>query len=243
MLKILVGTVTFLLLVVAPAAHAQVVNVSRTNKTIEVSLTESVRVDPEIAEIKLGYQNYGQTKDLAYEENVRKANQIVRAMLDARIPKEAIETEGVRLDRASVEELPAAQRKEREFTARQTWTIRVPVPEAQKVVDLAVNAGANLVEEVNWTVADPPALEAKANTAALAKARALAEQMARQLGANVGELLYVSNREPYYSRALFAGGGGGFAMTRLAAPPKPPLTLFPAKFERSATVNAVFALD
>lgn len=243
----LVAASLFLLMATSQGAHAQTVQVSRQNKTVEVSLTESIRVDPEVAEVKLGYRNYGQTKDQVYEENVRRANQIIQALLDAGITKEAIETHAVRLDRASEEELPAAapQRKEREFVARQSWTVRVAVSDAQKVVDLAVGAGANLVEDVNWTVTDPLALEAKANLAALARARALAEQMARQLGAKVSDLLYLSNREPYYERGgIGPGGGGGEVQTVMVmAQPKLPLKLFPAKFVRFATITVVFCLE
>lgn len=242
MRKTLVGTISLLVFLVAPAGFAQVVNVSRTNKTIEVSLTETLRVDSEIAEVKVGYRNYGPTKELAYGENARIANQIVQAILNAGVPKEAIETEALRLDRASDEESAAAQRKEREFAARQIWTIRVPVSEAPKVVDLAVSAGANLVEDVNWTVGDPLGLETKAFATALAKARALADELARQLGVKLGELLYVSNHEAGFYRDVY-GGRQRVAAFALAAPAKAPLKLFPRKFERSATVTAVFALE
>ena len=246
MRKTLVCAGSCLLFLFAQFAAAQVIQVSRTNKTIEVSLTESIRVDPEVAVVRVGYQNYGQSKDGTYEENVRKANQIVQALLDAGISKEAIETETVRLERASEQEYPppAAHRKEQEYTARQNWTVGVSISEAQKVVDLAVNAGANLVEDVNWTVAESPALEAKANAAALAKAQALAEKMALQLGAKIGELLYLSNREPNLYRPGYAySKGGELALPGILASAKLPLKLFPAKFERSATVTAVFALE
>lgn len=243
--KILVGAITFLLFLIAQAAHGQVVQVSRTNKTIEVSLTESVRVDSETAAVKVGYHNYGRSKETAYEENVRMPNQITRAMLEAGIPKETVETSAVRLERTSNYESPAELRKDREFAAQQSWTVRVPVSEAQKVMDLAVSAGANLVEDVEWTVTDPVAIEVKANVAALAKARTIAEQMARQLGARLGELLYASNREPSFDRLGYgvAAGGGFGTSAALMAPPKLQLKLFPAKFESSATVTAVFALD
>ena len=64
------------------------------------------------------------------------------------------------------------------------------------MVDAAVKAGANEVDDVEWNVVDPIALQAKAGGAALAKARAIADQMAKGLGIKVGELVYASNRAP-----------------------------------------------
>jgi uncharacterized protein YggE len=49
---------------------------------------------------------------------------------------------------------------------------------------------------VEWSVADPLALQAKAGGAALAKAKSIADQMAKGLGARLGELVYASNRAP-----------------------------------------------
>jgi uncharacterized protein YggE len=60
--------------------------------------------------------------------------------------------------------------------------VTVAASAAQTVVDLAVKAGANEVDDVEWNVADPVALQAKASGAALAKARSIADQMAKGLG-------------------------------------------------------------
>lgn len=66
-------------------------------KTIEISATEKVRVPAETATIKIGFQNQAATKDVAYAENTRAANKILQALLDAGVPKEAIETEALNL--------------------------------------------------------------------------------------------------------------------------------------------------
>jgi len=232
-----------LLLGMAWPAWAQVVQVSRGNKTIEISLSESVKVDPEIAEIKIGVQNYGRSKEMAYDENVRVANQILQALLDAGVPRTSIETQAIKLERPSTYGL-AETPKEQQFSASQSWIIRSPAGEAQKIVDIAVGAGANEVEDVEWSASDPTALEAQANAAAIAKARKVADATARQMGIKVGELLYVSNRvvRPY---DLQGGGGGQVAAFgyAVAARVRTPLKLFPGKVERSATLTVVFALE
>lgn len=229
-----------LILWAAQVGHAQVVQVNRSNKTIEVTVSGSVQVEPDIAEIEVGYHNYGRTQQLAFDENVRAANLIIKGLLDAGLSKVAIETHSLRLGRISEDDTKnwsVDLKKERQFEAHQSWTIRMSVPEAQRIVDLAVSFGADEIEDVDWMVADTTALEDKANNAALAKARVLTQQMAKELGAKVEELLYASNTR----REM------GFAALTMAATVstrrEPKLQLFPRRVEREATVHAVFALE
>jgi uncharacterized protein YggE len=136
-------------------------------------------------------------------------------------------------------------KKERQFEAQQSWHVFVAVSRAQAVVDLAVQSGANDVADVEWNVADPLALQAKASGAALAKARTIADQMAKGLGAKLGDLVYASNRAPV---PKFLGGYGYSASDSaeriMSVPPdRPKLTLFPQKVKSDATVYAVFAIE
>lgn len=222
--------------------NAQSVDINRTNKTISVTITETIRVQPDLAIVAFGYRNYAKTKDATYEENVRVANRITKALLDAGIPKESIETESVRLNNAAPEWSSEAPKGEK-FGAKQSWKVRVAVPDAQKVVDLVTSVGANEIEDVEWTVADPVALEAKAGSTALTKARELARRMAQDLGVRIGELLFVSNTRPLEPEirvaAMYAMAVGPAA----AKLPPPKLTLFSKQVEREATVHAVFALE
>ena len=224
-------------------ASGQQIAVNRDNKTIAITAEESVEVDPEVATVTVGYYNYDQTKDSAYEENVRVSNKVTEALLKAGIPKSAIQTETLKLLRAEPEEKwTAEEKKQHQFDATQTWKIRATAKEAQSVVDLAVGAGANTLEDVEWDVADPKALQARASAAALTKAKGIAEQMAQGLNAKLGDLIYPSNRVP-------AGPFTGYVsvnadMATIGGPPPPPhLTLYPKKVKSDATVYAVFAIQ
>jgi uncharacterized protein YggE len=223
-------------------AFSQQILVNRQNKTIAITADDSVSVDPEIATITVGYQNYALTKDAAYGENVRVSNEVTKALLKGGIPKSALETESLRLERAEREERwTAEEKKERQFQAIQTWTIHVSADQAQGVVDLALRAGANVLEALEWNVSDPKALQARAGAAALAKARTIAEQMAKGLNAKLGDLVYASNRAPVSG----FGGSSVEVFGKLAPPPPPPphLVLFPKKVKSDATVYAVFAIE
>lgn len=234
----------FTITAIAGSLVAQDIQVNRQNKTIAVTADESITADAEVALLTIGYRNYGVTQDAAFRENVRVAEQVTKALLDARVPKANIETDKLQLTRAEInEKWTADMKKERQFTAGQSWHVTVSASEAQTVVDLAVRVGANEVDDVEWNVADPVALQAKAGAAALAKAKSIAEKMAKGLGTKLGELVYASNRAPV---------GKGWQTVevnaeKMVAPPPPPpppkLTLFPQKVRSEATVYAVFSIE
>jgi len=229
-----------LLLGIVPL-FAQEIQVNRENKTIAVTAEDSATADAEVAVLAIGYHNYGVNKDAAFEENLRSSEQITKSLLSAGIPRKNIETAKLRLERVDPEEKWTPEmKKERQFEAQQSWKITVSATRAQAIVDAAIRSGANEVEDVDWDVADPLALQAQASRSALAKARAIAEQMAAGLGAKLGELVYASNRAPV---AKFMGGMALETQVAAMRQKEPQLTLFPEKVKRDATVYAVFAIQ
>jgi uncharacterized protein len=226
-------------------ALGQQIAINRDNKTIAITADESASVDPEVATITVGYHNYAATKDSAYAENVRVSDELTKALLKAGIPMSAIQTETLKLQRPEAEDKwTADEKKQRQFEATQTWKIRTSTKDAQGAVDLAVGAGANILDDIEWDVADPKALQAKASAAALTKARAIAEQMAQGLNARLGDLIYASNRVPVGPFSGYTTLNTDMAVLA-AAPPTPPphLTLYPKKVKSDATVYAVFAIQ
>lgn len=235
---------TAIFLILVSGASAQDIQVNRQNKTIAVTADESVTADPEVATIAIGYHNYAPTQDSAFQDNVRASDAIIKAVLAAGVNKSDIETEKLRLARIEQDEKWTPEmKKDRQFEAQQSWHIAVQVSRAQTIVDLTVRSEANEVDDVDWNVADPLALQAKAGGAALAKARTIADQMAKGLGTKLGELVYASNRAPV---AKFFRGitmNTESAEARVVGERKPQLTLFPQKVKTQATVYAVFAIE
>jgi hypothetical protein len=204
-----------------------------------------VEVQPEFGTVQIGYRNEGHTQDSVYEENGRQAQKIIEALLAAGVKKADIQT--VSLDLNRVDDSSGEQRPKREplrYQALQTWRIRAPIGEVQKVVDQAVAAGANNISEIVWAVKDLDALDAKARGEAIAAARQVAGEMAQALGGKVGGLLYVSNADSssqFYRQGRF--GGGGMQTVEVSAEKLPILNLFPQKVSREVTIYAVFALE
>jgi uncharacterized protein len=224
----------------------QDIQVNRQNKTIAVTADDSISASAEVATLSIGYHNYAANQEQAFRENLHVADQITHALLQAKIPEGNIETEKLRLGRIDPEEKWSEEmKKERAFEAQQGWHVSVSAAQAQTIVDSAVAAGANEIDDVDWNVMDPVALQAKASGAALAKARSVAEQMAKGLGTRLGELVYASNRAPV---AKMWRGLGATVETQSAIIGKreeqvPKLKLFPQKVRSDATVHAVFAIE
>jgi uncharacterized protein YggE len=111
-------------------------------------------------------------------------------------------------------------------------------------VDVAVAAGANQVSDVDWSVADPHALEAKACAAALNRAKSIAESTASQASVKLGEILSITNSvSPFnFSSTLNTEAVMVSAQTAYSVKTTP-LTLFPPRIQREASVTVVFAID
>jgi uncharacterized protein len=224
-------------------ASAQDVQVSPTNRTIAVTASETLRVDPDLAIAHVGYHNYAPTKEAAYAENVRAAEKITKALFAAGVPKEALETEALLLSLVDYRncDVSSDQQKNQKFEAQQTWEIRVSVPDAQKIVDVAVAAGATDVSPVQWVMADVHELEVKASSAALVKARIAAEEIAKQTGVKLGALLYVTNGQPQDME--FMDRNRYLKTVEVTEGRQPSLILFPQKVQKTGTVSAVFAIE
>jgi len=243
--------IVVLSLCLAPSAAAQTISVNPQNRTIEVVATQKVQVEPDIADVTLGCVAYGQTHDEAYQANLAIADKVTKELLSAGVPKTQIESSSIELTEVDPSDMtlePPAVRKARQFKAHQSWIVRVKASEAQQIIDHAVQAGANGIEDVTWDVADANALEAKARAAAMEKARTTATEIANSAGGKLGQLLYASNtvngimglfadRTVTVSETA-AGGGRGRLATLMFS-----LHLFPQKVEKEATIRAIFALD
>src|SRR5260370_28019173 len=75
------------------SASAQFSRVVSDKRSIEIRASEKVTVPAEIAIVKVGFQNQAETKDTAYQKNTKESGKIIKALLDAKVPKDAIETQ------------------------------------------------------------------------------------------------------------------------------------------------------
>src|SRR5579863_4838908 len=161
--------------------------VDSSNRTLTVSATETVSVEPDIAILHIGFDTIPEDAKSAYADGARASNAIIAAIKQAGIPETAIRSESQYLDRDYTN-------KQHKFVLRQQWTVKVAPERAAEILDIAVTAGATSSGQIDWTVKDEKALEAEALDKAAARARANAEVLAKGMGVRLGSLIYVSNQ-------------------------------------------------
>ena len=140
---------------------AQLYHGNSDKKTIEIRATEKVSVVAETATVKIGFQNLESNREVVYDTSTRTANKIIQALQSAGVAADSIVTEAISLQREE-DRQQTNQPRAAQFSADQEWRIFVQASKAQKVVDVAVSAGANQIGGVDWGVANPQGLEAKA---------------------------------------------------------------------------------
>lgn len=230
----------------ATVLPAQQIDVNKNNRTIAITTTETATADADTATVHIGFQVFAADEKAAYALGSRTSNAIVDALKKSGVPSDAIQSANQNIARVQpfeLQNLPDAQKPERQFQVTQSWTVKTSAKSASSVLDTAVQAGANQSGQIDWSVADEDALEAKAAGLALKRAREIAEQMASGLGAKVGPLVYASNQMPERPMPLFKSSQLMAMDSAAAAAPAPPLSINPQKVTRSATVYAAFSIE
>jgi uncharacterized protein YggE len=236
--------VTALVSIASAAASAQNIEVNRENRTIAITATDEAKSDPDVAVVHIGFEIYSPDAEAAYSQGSTLSNRILAALANAGIAEKSVESDSQSLSRYQ-QARPyetAEEHTQRRFVLTQSWTVKTIPANAARILHIAVQAGANSSGHIDWELQDHQQLLAQAAAKALAKARAIADQMAAGLNAHLGPLVYASNQNPN-GFAFGAGGGVSGGLMADEKLPPPPLAIRPKQIEESATVYAVFAIE
>lgn len=189
----------------AATVSAQQIQINKDNRTIAITATDTASAMADTATVHVGFVAYAADTEAAYAKGSKTSNAIIGALTAKGVAKTDIQSESqsvAETQQYELEKLTPAEREQRRFQVRQSWTVQTKADQAESVLNTAVNAGANQSGQIDWTVADEKTLEAKAAGNALARARAIASQMARGLDIQLGELIYASNQAPEVPRPM-----------------------------------------
>ncbi|WP_119066080.1 SIMPL domain-containing protein [Aggregatilinea lenta] len=198
----------------ARPAHAQDGSDQRTVTVTGFGYATGV---PDIVRVGLGVEAVNTDIADAMDDVNTRMNAVIQTLQDAGVAPEDIRTEYFNISQ-DYSYSPMASSGESSDAAtgtpyRVSTTVRVTVREADRVGELisaAVDAGANLVNYVEFDISDSAALESEARTDAVADARARAEELAGLVGATVGEAVQVvegNNSYPLSNRMDYGGMG------------------------------------
>ncbi len=226
------------------ALGAQSFQVDRSNRLISVTATDSASRDADLAIVHIGFQTFGPDEQSTYATGSKISNAIVAAVEKSGVEKKSIESESQNLAPFQDYHNNAiqAERAGRQFVLNQSWTVKTTPENAAGVLNAAVAAGANQSGQIDWQLNNPKALDAEAAAHAIARARAIAAQMAQGMNVKLGQLIFASNvadegaNQPPRPLMMMKQG----AAPRAAAPP---LAIRSRQIEQTATVRAVFAIE
>jgi uncharacterized protein YggE len=167
---------------------------------------------PDIARLGLGVEAINADVLTAVDDANGRMNAVIQALQDAGVAAEDIRTENYSIYQER-NYGPQGSPADASSVYHVSNTVAITVREIDRVGELlstAVASGANIVNYMQFDIADRSALESEARDSAVADARARADQLAATLGLAVGRpVRVVENAGGYYPMYEGMGGGGG----------------------------------
>lgn len=199
--------------------------------------TGTVSAEPEIANVTFGVQLQGEDPAQILDEAARKIDQAIAAAEEVGVSERDIRTTGYNLWAENVHD-PESGMPTGEVLYHIVHQVRVRLSELDRVGELlgaVVEAGANTISEVDFSVEDPEGLRDRARQKALESTANRAQQMAEGLGITLGPPVLVMETNSGYP---VAGGIGGAGDRMEAAAP----SISPGTFSVSVRVQVVYAI-
>ena len=174
--------------------------------TLDLSAQGEVRAAPDLAVIDVGVQAQAITARAAFAQARTQMNAIFAAMHGQGIKDDDIQTSDISLQAQYADEDGKGPRRLNGYEASNTVSVRLhDLTRIGSVVDALVAAGANQINGVRFTLADPKSAEDQARRLAVRALQAKAELYAQATGYHVKRLVSLSE-----------AGGGGPVMPEMA---------------------------
>ena len=178
--------------VMATPAAAEV-DIQASGPVVALSVSESVAVDPDIANLSAGVTTVAPTAVEAMRQNAQAMNQVVDRIEALGIDGDDIQTSGVNLN---AEYDYNQQTRQQEFRGYRVMNrVNIVLRDIQRtgeVLDSLVAAGATDLGGIGWAVDDPAPFVEQARRAAFATARQRAQDYAQLSGYGDVRLLEIS---------------------------------------------------
>jgi uncharacterized protein len=161
--------------------------------TITVGGVGTATGRPDVASVELGLAVVNNSLDAAYTRASETTNAITQALLKLNIAPADIQTAKMTVsptDRTDERNVPSG-----EFIFRVSSTLRVTIrniAQVKQVLDAALSAGANSIDNLTYGIDDITPLEREARLQAVSNARARATDLADALGVAVGDPMNIT---------------------------------------------------
>jgi uncharacterized protein len=208
-------------------------------RSISVNGVGRVKAEPDVADVNLGVTKQGEDAKAAADEAATTMDAVIKALLEAGIAEADIQTTTLGLNPIYDWNLNPPRITGWEASNQVRVTVR-DIESVGVVVDAATTAGANTVSGISFRVEDPSAAEAEARSAAVADARAKADQLAADAGVTIIDIISISESgvqppQPMYLDRVEMALAAGDSM---ATTP-----VLPGEVELSVTVFIQFEIE
>ena len=186
--------------------------------TINLSAYGETKVVPDMATISLGVQNEAPTAAQAISDNAQKMTRVIAALKKAGLTDREIQTSSLSLNPQYVYQENLPPRLTGYQASNQVVVTVHDLARLGPVVDATVNAGADNVGGISFSIDDPHPAEDAARLEAVEALRAKADLYAKAMGYRVARLVTMSE------------GGGGYA-------PPPPMPMYAQSMKAERDVS------
>ncbi len=185
------------LLALTACVNVQAATPEPETRAISTSGTGRVSVTPDLLVARLGVDVRDRNLGVAIEHASNRIAAVTQSLTGAGVAEEDISTSRFTVNQIAVNPREPSQ-DDLIFQVRNIVSVKIrDVSRAGVIVSDAVEAGANRVESVTFTIEDDVAARSEARTKAVEKARANAQELANAAGATLGDVITISE-----------GGGG-----------------------------------
>jgi len=183
-------------------------------RTISVSGNGKASAPPDVAEIQLGVETIKTDASLAVSESTERMTAVMGVLKEMNVEDKDVQTVNYSMWVEEVYDKEGQPTGEMRYHVVNEVSIKLrDLTKTGEVLQKALEAGANKVSSISFSVADPVALQREARDQAIADARAKAEQLAAGLGAHLGSLHQASEYGgvvvPVAAPMMGKGVGGG----------------------------------
>lgn len=181
------------LAIVAQPAVAAEIQITAENPVIELSVTESVTADPDVADLSAGVTTSAATAVEALRQNSEQMERLIARIEALGIDRDDIQTTGFNLTAEYDWDDTTRQQRFRGYRVANRVTVRLrDVDRTGRVLDALVEAGATDLGGISWSIDNPVPAQDQAREAAFATSRARALNYAHMSGYSEVRLLEVS---------------------------------------------------
>jgi len=205
---------------------------------VTISAQGKITAKPDLLEVSAGVVTNAGTALDAHQQNTAKMNKVIDFVKSQGVDSADIQTSNYSI--YPTYDYTGGKQVITGYSANQTITIKVHNFDiAGPLLDGLSQNGANQIENVNYTFADPDALREQAREQALASAKDKAQRLAKAAGVQLGELVTFTedqSQAPYPIPYAAAVGKGG-------APDSAPVTqVEPGTQDITAQVTVTYSL-